>query len=102
MSVVSDFLDNLFGTVVKDELKVAQPVADSYLNSIIGNSAPDNVVAQSLAFVPAAMAALPNLEATAARDAATALKALLDAQLPALIVASLPVPTDPVAATPAA
>ena len=62
-----------------------QPVADGYLSSIISNPAPDNVVAQSLTFQPQVLAALPNVESTAAKDAATALKSFLDAQIPSLV-----------------
>lgn len=93
MSLVSDALDNLFATVVKDELAVVQPVADSYLNSIIANPAPDNVVAQSAAFVPTAIAALPNMEATAAKDAAVSLKALIDSLVPSLVAQAAATPT---------
>lgn len=100
MSLVSDALDKLFATVVKDELAVVQPVADAYLNSIIANPAPDNVVAQSLAFVPTAVASLPNLEKAAAQDTATSLKALIDSLVPSLVAqAAAPVPVTP--ATPA-
>ncbi len=85
MTIVSDALDKLFATVVKDELAVVQPVADTYLNSIIANPSPDNVMAQSLAFVPNATAALPNMQAVGAKDAATALKALVDSLVPSLV-----------------
>lgn len=71
-------LDTLFGTVIKDELGVVRPVADTYLTSIVANPAPDNVVAQSLAFQAQAVATLPNMEAAAAKDAAASIKALLD------------------------
>lgn len=71
-------LDKLFNTVVKDELAVVRPVADSYLQSITSNPAPDNVVAQSLAFQGQFLATLPNIEAAAAKDTAASLKALLD------------------------
>lgn len=107
MSAVSTFLDNLFATLFKDEAAVLQPVADNYLTTIIANPAPDNVVAQSLAFAPTAMAALPNVEAAAAKDTATALKAFLDAQIPSLVAAAATTasttPAAPVAgATPTA
>ena len=98
MSTVSTFLDTLFATLLKDEAGVLQPLADNYLSTIIANPAPDNVVAQSLAFQPAVLAALPNIEATAAKDTATALKAFLDAQLPSL-VATAATPAAPVAGT---
>lgn len=88
MSAVSTFLDNLFSTLFKDEAGVLQPVADGYLSNIIANPAPDNVVAQSLAFIPTATAALPNVEQVAAKDTATALKAFLDAQIPSLVAAA--------------
>lgn len=88
MSAASTLLTNLFSTLFKDEAGVLQPVADGYLSSIIANPAPDNVLAQSAAFVPSAMAALPNVEATAAKDSATALKAFIDAQIPSLIASN--------------
>jgi hypothetical protein len=81
MSVQDDIkasLDTLFTTVVKDELAVTRPLADSYLTSIVTNPAPDNVVAQSIAFQTQAIAALPNIEAAAAKDTAASLKALID------------------------
>lgn len=99
MSIVSDALDNLFANVVKDELAVVQPAADEYLTKIVANPAPDNVIAQSVAFVPSAMALLPNMEAAAAKDAATSLKALVDSLVPSLIAQSAAAPsTSPVAA----
>lgn len=85
MSTVSDFLTNLFTTLFKDEAGVLQPVADTYLTGIIANPAPDNVVAQSLAYQAQALAVLPDVEATAAKDTATALKAFIDAQVPSLV-----------------
>lgn len=88
MSQVSDFLDNLFSTLFKDEAGVLQPVADNYLSSIIANPAPDNVLAQSLAFPVDAQKVLPAVAGTAAKDTATALKAFLDAQVPALVAST--------------
>lgn len=87
-TIVTNLLAPLFNTLIKDEAGVLQPVAETYLSSIISNPAPDNVVAQSMAFVPTITAALPNIEAAAARDTATALKSFLDAQLPALIASA--------------
>lgn len=78
MSDVSTSLDTLFSTVVKDELSVVRPAADSYLNDIVSNPAPDNVIAKSMAFEVSAIALLPNMEAAAAKDTAASLKALLD------------------------
>jgi hypothetical protein len=84
-SLVTSALNGLFASVVRDELGVLQPVGDSYLTSIISNPAPDNVVAQSLAFYAAVPAALPNMEAAAAKDAATSIKALIDTLAPSLV-----------------
>lgn len=89
MSAVSDLVDNLFGTVVKDEYAVLKPICDSYLTAVQGNPAPENVLAKGILFQQEVLAALPDLGSNAARDTAVALKAFLDAQLPGLI-ASLP------------
>lgn len=106
MSAVSDALDTLFTTLETDELKVVLPVGDTYLANIIANPAPDNVVAQSLAFEPQILAALPNVEATAAKDAATALKNLMDLEAATLATAGAagtvvqaPVPTTSLGTT---
>ena len=93
MSVVSDFLDGLFASLVKDEAAVLQPVADTYLSNIIADPSPDNVVAQSLAYQAQAIAVLPKVESVGVADTATALKALLDANVPALVAkAAVPTP----------
>jgi hypothetical protein len=94
MSQVSDALDTLFTNLETDELKVVLPLGDIYLSNVIANPAPDNVVAQSLAFEPQFLAALPNVEATAAKDAATALKSLMDMEAATI--------TAPTVTTPAA
>lgn len=100
MSKVSDLLDGLFTNLLKDEAGVLQPVADSYLTSIVSNPAPDNVIAQSIAFQAQALAALPNVEAAAAKDTAAALKAFIDAQVPALIAAQAAPVSNAVPAVP--
>ena len=94
MSQVSDALNTLFTNLETDELKIVLPLGDTYLSNIIANPAPDNVVAQSLAFEPQILAALPNVESTAAKDAATALKGLMD-----LEAATLTQPAAPAQAT---
>lgn len=90
MSKVSAFVDNLFATLVKDEAAVLKPVVDNYLNAIIANPSPDNVVAQSLSFQVDVLAALPNMHAALAKDTATALKSFLDAQIPSLVASVAP------------
>lgn len=95
MSAVSTLLDTLFGTLVKDEAAVLQPIADGYLSSIVANPAPDNVAAQSLSFQAQVMAVLPNVEAAAAKDTAAALKAFLDAQIPSLVAQAGTAPAAP-------
>ena len=100
MSAVSDALNTLWTHLEQDELAIVLPLADSYFTNIVANPAPANVVAQSLALETAVIAALPNMEAAAAKDVSTALKSLMDAQI-ALPVA--PVSAPPVAdAAPAA
>lgn len=85
MSAVSTFLTTLFTTLLKDEAGVLQPVADTYLTSVISDPSPDNVVAQSLAYQAQAVAVLPKVESVGLADTATALKAFLDAQVPSLV-----------------
>jgi hypothetical protein len=102
MSQVSDLLNTLFGTILKDEAGVLQPIADNYLSSIVANPAPDNVVAQSLGFEGQVLVALPNVEAAAAKDTAAALKSFLDAQIPALVASAAANPTSAATATPPA
>ena len=85
MSVVSDFLTGLFTGLLKDEAAVLQPVADTYLSSIISDPSPDNVIAQSIAYQASALAVLPKVESVGLFDTATALKAFLDAQVPSLV-----------------
>lgn len=84
-SAIAGLLATLFTTVFKDELGVLQPMSDDYLTKIATNPAAENVLAQSAAFIPNAMALLPNLEATAAKDGALILKGFLDAQIPNLV-----------------
>lgn len=84
-SIVSTFLAGLFGSLLKDEAAVLQPVADTYLTSLISDPSPDNVVAQSLAYQAQAVAVLPKVESVGLFDTATALKAFLDAQVPSLV-----------------
>lgn len=99
MSKITDLLQNLFFIVLKDEIADVKPAAEAYLDSITKNPSAENVVAQSILFQQQVIAALPNMQADAARDVAIALKAFLDAQLPSLI-ASLP--TGATAAPPTA
>lgn len=100
MSQVSDAFNTLLTILATDEMKVILPLGDAYLASIIANPAPDNVVAQSLAFEPQILAALPNVEATAAKDVATSLKNLMDLEATSVTapVAVTPPATPPVAA----
>lgn len=102
MSQVSDALTALFNKLETDELAIVLPLGDTYLQSIISNPSPENVVAQSLALEASVMAALPNMEAAAAKDAAAALKALLDLEAASLAApatnVTAPVETPPTAA----
>ena len=81
MSTVSDALQALWTNLEDDELKIVQPVGDAYFTAIVNNPSPENVVAQSAQLEVAVVAALPNLEAAAAKDVATALKSLMDLEL---------------------
>ena len=81
MSVQDDVkasLDKLFGTVVKDELGIVRPVADSYLTAVVTSPDINNIVAQSLSYEAQFVALLPQSEQAAARDTAASLKALID------------------------
>lgn len=81
MSVQDDVkasLDKLFGTVVKDELNIVRPVADSYLTAVVTSPDINNIVAQSVSYEAQFVALLPQSEQAAARDTAASLKALID------------------------
>ena len=88
MSQVSTFLAGLFSSLFRDEAAVLQPVADTYLNGIISDPSPDNVVAQSVAYQTQALAVLPKVQSVGLFDTATALKAFIDAQIPSLVAAN--------------
>lgn len=96
MSQLTDALDTLGQNLAKDELSVVLPLADAYFGAIEANPAPDNVVAQSLKLEADVLAALPNIEATAAKDVATALKLLMDTQAAALASSAAPADTSTV------
>lgn len=95
MSTVSTALDALWTNLEDDELKIVQPLGDAYFSSIIANPDPANVVAQSLALETAVVAALPNLEAAAAKDVATSLKALMDLEASTVLGAPSVATTSP-------
>lgn len=98
MSIQDDVkasLDNLFTTVVRDELAIARPAADSYLTNIVTalkdpstqNTAQaiGTLATSSIAFQEQFIATIgPQMGAVAARDAAASLKALLDKEADAL------------------
>jgi hypothetical protein len=84
MSTVSDALQTLWTNLADDELKIIQPIGDNYFTAIQANPSPENVVAQSAQLEVAVVAALPNLEAAAAKDVATALKTLMDLEVQSL------------------
>jgi hypothetical protein len=84
MSTVSDALQTLWINLDDDELKIVQPIGDNYFTAIQANPSPENVVAQSAQLEVAVVAALPNLEAAAAKDVATALKTLMDLEVQSL------------------
>jgi hypothetical protein len=84
MSTVSDALNTLWTNLADDELKIIQPIGDNYFTAIQANPSPENVVAQSVALEAAVLAALPNIEAAAAKDVATALKTLMDLEVASL------------------
>jgi hypothetical protein len=85
MSTVSDALQTLWTNLADDELKIIQPIGDNYFTAIQANPSPENVVAQSAQLEVTVVAALPNLEAAAAKDVATALKTLMDLEVQSLI-----------------
>lgn len=84
MSTVSDALNALWIKLEQDELAVVLPIGDNYLSNIIANPAPENLVTQSVALEASVVGALPNMEAAGAKDAATALKTLLDLEASSL------------------
>lgn len=83
--VVPAFLAALFGTLLKDENGVLQPVVDNYLTSVINDPSPDNVAAQSMAFPVQAATVLPKAESVGILDTATAIKNFIDVQVPSLV-----------------
>jgi hypothetical protein len=99
MSTVSDALNTLWTNLADDELKIVQPIGDNYFAAIVANPSPENVVAQSVALEAAVLAALPNIEAAAAKDVATALKTLMDLEVASLASTSA-ASAAPVAASP--
>lgn len=82
---IQTFIDGVFSTLIKDEAVVLKPIVTGYLTNIVNNPSAENVVVQSLAFVPAVQAALPNIEATASKDIATALLSFVNTNVPGLI-----------------
>jgi hypothetical protein len=101
MSTVSDALNTLWTNLEDDELKIVQPIGDNYFTAIEANPSPENVVAQSAQLEVAVVAALPNIEAAAAKDVATALKTLMDLEVASLTSTST-ASVAPVAASPSA
>lgn len=76
---------NLFATVVKDELAIVKPAADTYLAAVVSSPDINNIVAKSLAFQADFMALIPQEQQVAARDTAASLKALLDLEADKLL-----------------
>jgi len=100
--VVAAFLGGLFTNLFRDEAAVLQPVADTYLNGILSDPSPDNVIAKSIAYQAEALAVLPKVESVGLFDTATALKAFIDAQVPALVTTVTEAINPPAQPTPAA
>lgn len=108
MSIVSTFLANLGATLLTDEAKIIQVPVENYVNSLIADPSIVNAGVQSMAFDAAVVAVAPQAGSTGIKDTATAIKAFLDIQLPALIAAAAaevqaagtatPPPTPPAAA----
>lgn len=98
-TVITDFLSSLFTNLFRDEAAVLQPVADTYLTGILTDPSPDNVIAKSIAYQAEALAVLPKGESVGLFDTATAIKAFIDAQVPALVmtVSNALAPAAPVA-----
>ncbi len=71
-------LDNLFGKVLKDELGVVRPEADTYLSGIVSNPDPMNLVGQSEAWFVSAQGKLGQMAGIAVGDTAASIKTLLD------------------------
>lgn len=90
MSTTSDALSTLWTNLEDDELKIVLPIGDNYFSAVQANPSPENVVAQSAQLEVSVVAALPNMEAAAAKDVATALKALMDNE--AATLAAVPTP----------
>lgn len=83
-SQVVTALQTLAATVGKDELAIVLPIADGYFTAITANPDPVNVDAQSLKLEVDVVAALPNMEAAAAKDVAASLKTLMDTEAASL------------------
>lgn len=77
-------LQTLVTQVGKDELTIVLPIADGYFTNIAANPDPVNVEAQSLKLEVDVLAALPNMEAAAAKDIAATLKGLMDTEAASL------------------
>lgn len=88
MSKVSVFLDNLGATLLTDESKIVLPALENYTNSLVADSSIVNLAVQNIAFEHALVALAPGAGSIAIRDVATAMKALITTQLPALIAAT--------------
>lgn len=83
-SQVLTALQTLATTLGKDELTIVAPFADNYFDNISKNPSPENVLAQTTLLETEVVTALPNIEAAAAKDIATALKTLMDTELASL------------------
>ena len=86
-NVLDTFLAGLGATLITDEEKILQPVLDNYTSSLISDPSVVNATAQSLAFPVAVEAIAPQAASTGIKDTATALKNLIDVQLPSLAAA---------------
>lgn len=78
-------VQNLFATVVKDELGIVKPVADSYLAAVVAAPDINNIVAQSVSYEGQFIALFPQEQQVAARDSAASIKALLDLEADKLL-----------------
>lgn len=86
-NVLDTFLRGLGATLFTDEEKVLQPVLDNYTASLVSDPSALNATNQSLAFPVAVEAVLPQAASVGIKDTATALKNLIDVQLPSLSAA---------------
>jgi hypothetical protein len=78
-------IETLFGTVLKDELGVVKPEADTYLTGIVSNPDPMNLVGQSEAWFASSAGKLGQMADIVVGDTAASIKTLMDLEADKLL-----------------